>query len=75
MCEDLELEGVRRWFYGGTPPQDEAEPAPDGEATSAQAFAAVVLAAVGARTPAGSRWGGRPVKQPADDVSAASRLS
>jgi hypothetical protein len=61
MCEELELDGVRRWFYGGTPPPDEAEPVPSGDATSAQAFAPVVLAAAGARAPAGSRWGGRPV--------------
>jgi hypothetical protein len=74
MCEDLELEGVRRWFYGGTPPPDEAEPVPAGDATSARAFAAVVLAAAGARAPAGSRWGERPVKHPADRAPAALRL-
>lgn len=22
MCEEVDLEGVRRWFYGGTPPLD-----------------------------------------------------
>ena len=67
MCEELELEGVRRWFYGGTPPPDEAESVPAGDAHSARAFAAVVLAAAGARTPAGNWPGGRPVKQAADD--------
>ena len=74
MCEELELDGVRRWFYGGTPPPDEAEPVPAGDATSAQAFAAVVLAAAGARAPAGSRWGGRPVKRLADSAPAPLRV-
>lgn len=23
MCDDKDLEGVRLWFYGGTPPLDE----------------------------------------------------
>ena len=76
MCEELELEGVRRWFYGGTPPPDEAEPVPAGDATSARAFAAVVLAAAGARTPAGSWPGGWPVKQAAaDSVPSPMRVS
>jgi hypothetical protein len=30
MCEETDLEGVRRWFYGGTPPGDEC--LPDGDA-------------------------------------------
>lgn len=24
MCDDDDLEGVRLWFYGGTPPVDDA---------------------------------------------------
>lgn len=24
MCDDNDLEGVRLWFYGGTPPLDDA---------------------------------------------------
>ncbi|WP_374562757.1 hypothetical protein [Ideonella sp.] len=24
MCDNQDLEGVRLWFYGGTPPLDEA---------------------------------------------------
>jgi hypothetical protein len=74
MCEELELEGVRRWFYGGTPPPDETGPAPGGDATTAQAFAAVVLAAAGARAPAGSRWDGRPVRCLADEAPAPLRV-
>jgi hypothetical protein len=74
MCEEVELEGVRRWFYGGTPPPDEADPVPAGDATSAQAFAAVVLAAAGARAPAGSWWGGRPLRDLAGEVPAPVRV-
>ena len=25
MCDDNDLEGVRLWFYGGTPPLDELD--------------------------------------------------
>lgn len=25
MCDDKDMEGVRLWFYGGTPPVDEPE--------------------------------------------------
>ena len=74
MCEELELEGVRRWFYGGTPPPDEAEPVPACGPASARAFASVVLAAAGARTPAGSRWSERPVRHPAATPSAPVRV-
>jgi hypothetical protein len=75
MCEELELEGVRRWFYGGTPPPDEAEPVPAGGPSSAKAFATVVLAAAGARASAGSRWSDRPVRQPARTPAAPARLT
>jgi hypothetical protein len=75
MCEELELEGVRRWFYGGTPPPDEAEPVPAGGAASAKAFASVVLCAAGARSPAGSRWSERPMRQLATAPSAHFRVT
>lgn len=37
MCDDLDNEGVRRWFYGGTPPLDEPRDHNDGANTRASA--------------------------------------
>lgn len=47
MCDELDLDGVRRWFYGGTPPAgdgwtDEAD-------VDARAFAAAVVMVAEAR--------------------------
>lgn len=72
MCdEELELEGVRRWFYGGEPPPGEDDPLLQREAL---AFAAAALAVAGARGPAGA-WRGWKVQPAGKDKDPAAASS
>ncbi|HJV70762.1 hypothetical protein [Ideonella sp.] len=48
MCDELDLDGVRRWFYGGTPPAGDGG-SDDAEAMDGRAFAAAVMALAEAR--------------------------
>jgi len=61
MCEELDLEGVRRWFYGGTPPLDVTDGPPDAaDVADARGLAAAGRVLVdGRRGPAAAQAGAK----------------